>query len=284
MEIIVGKTAGFCFGVKNAVTRATEKLESNKEVYCLGELVHNRQVTEELEKKGMHFIDNIDDAKDLMIIRTHGVEESIYDRAKIKKIELVDLTCPKVLHIHNIVNEYAKKDYYIILIGKKEHPEVIGTKSYCGDSYSIIEDENNIQGTIEHFKKSGKKQVLIIAQTTFSMEKFRKFVESILNEVGKNNVVVKNTICNATRERQEETKEIAQKVDAMIILGGKNSSNSNKLYELAKEHCKKVYFVETANDLNIDDFKEFNSIGIMAGASTPQESINKTVEKLKEMC
>ena len=284
MEIIVGKTAGFCFGVKNAVTKATEQIEDNQDVCCLGELVHNRQVTEDLEKKGMHFINNINEATRIMIIRSHGVEKNIYEQARIKNIKLIDLTCPKVLNIHNTVEEYAKKEYYIFLIGKKSHPEIIGTKSFCGKFYNVIEGENEIQEAIEQYKKSGKKQLLIVSQTTINLEIFAKYVEEILEQLDSKNVVVKNTICNATRERQEETKRIAQSVDAMIIVGGKNSSNSNKLYEITKKYCKKVSFVETVKDLNINEFKEVERVGIMAGASTPQESINKIVEKLKEMC
>ena len=154
MEIIIGKTAGFCFGVKNAVTKAEEALEQNEEIYCLGELVHNKQVTERLTQKGMHFIDNITEAKGKTVIRSHGVEKKTYKQAENIKIDLIDLTCPKVLHIHNIAEEYAKKGFYIILTGDENHPEMLGTASFCGDHYYILEDEENIEKAIDEFKKS----------------------------------------------------------------------------------------------------------------------------------
>ena len=281
MEIIVGKTAGFCFGVKNAVTKAQEELNKQNNVYCLGELVHNRQVTEDLIKKGMHFIDSVNEAENSVIIRSHGVSKQTYNQLKEKKLNVIDLTCPKVLYIHNIAEEYAKKGYFIILVGKKEHPEIIGTISFCGEDSLIVEDENQIDSAIEAYKKSMKNNLLIIAQTTFSMEKFNIIVDKISKKVS--NLEVKNTICNATKERQEETERIAKTVDKMIIVGGKHSSNSNKLYEIAKKHCKSVYFVETESEIEVKDFKQIEKIGIMAGASTPQESIQKIVEKIRKV-
>lgn len=290
MEIIIGKTAGFCFGVKNAVTKAEEALEQNEEIYCLGELVHNKQVTEKLTQKGMHFIDNITEAKGKTVIRSHGVEKKTYKQAENIKIDLIDLTCPKVLHIHNIAEEYAKKGFYIILTGDENHPEMLGTASFCGDHYYILEDEENIEKAIDEFKKSKLNNVLLISQTTYSLEKFEKIAEKLQKEIPCIEII--NTICNATKMRQEETEQMAKDVDIMIIVGGKHSSNSNKLYELAKKHCNNVLFVETADELNIKrefiggknhENKPSVRIGIMAGASTPEESIVKVVEKLKEM-
>ena len=289
MEIIIGKTAGFCFGVKNAVTKAEEALEQNEEIYCLGELVHNKQVTERLTQKGMHFIDNITEAKGKTVIRSHGVEKKTYKQAENIKIDLIDLTCPKVLHIHNIAEEYAKKGFYIILTGDENHPEMLGTASFCGDHYYILEDEENIEKAIDEFKKSKLNNVLLISQTTYSLEKFEKIAEKLQKEIPSIEII--NTICNATKMRQEET-EMAKDVDIMIIVGGKHSSNSNKLYELAKKYCNNVLFVETASELNKKQIvaeKENREnepsvrIGIMAGASTPKESIDKVVEKIKEM-
>ena len=290
MEIIIGKTAGFCFGVKNAVTKAEEALEQNEELYCLGELVHNKQVIEKLTQKGMHFINDITEAKGKTVIRTHGVEEKIYKQAENMKIELIDLTCPKVLHIHNIAEEYAKKGFYIILTGDENHPEMLGTASFCGEHYYILEDEENIEKAIEELKKSKLSNVLLISQTTYSLEKFEKIADTLQKEIP--NIEVVNTICNATKMRQEETEQVAKDVDIMIIVGGKHSSNSNKLYELAKKYCGNVLFVETAEEIKLKSlhsdkeiFKNEPSvrIGIMAGASTPKESIDKVVEKIKEM-
>ena len=206
------------------------------------------------------------------------------------KIDLIDLTCPKVLHIHNIAEEYAKKGFYIILTGDENHPEMLGTASFCGDHYYILEDEENIEKAIDEFKKSKLNNVLLISQTTYSLEKFEKIAEKLQKEIPSIEII--NTICNATKMRQEETEQMAKDVDIMIIVGGKHSSNSNKLYELAKKYCNNVLFVETASELNKKQIvaeKENREnepsvrIGIMAGASTPKESIDKVVEKIKEM-
>lgn len=284
MKIIIGKTAGFCFGVKNAVTKTVEELNKNSTIYCLGELVHNKQVTEELTKKGANFIENLEQANGKVIIRSHGVQKQIYEKAKEMNLELVDLTCPKVLHIHKIAEDYAKKGYYIFIVGKAEHPEMIGTISFCGDNYFVIEKEDEVLNAINSFKESNTKNALIISQTTFSLEKFNNIVDIIKQNIKQDNLEIKNTICTATKQRQEETIEMAKQVDCMIIVGGKHSSNSNKLYELAKKYCNNVLFVETEKEIDVNDIKNSNIVGIMAGASTPEESIQKVVEKLEKIC
>jgi len=283
MEIIIGKTAGFCFGVKNAVTKTEEELNKNGSIYCLGELVHNNQVTEELTAKGVKFIEDIEDAKDKVIIRSHGVQKQIYEKAKLLKLNIVDLTCPKVLQIHKIAEEYSKQGYFIFIIGKQEHPEMIGTVSFCGDNYCILEKEEQVGKVLEKFEQTNIEKAIIISQTTFSLEKFNKIVEKIKNNISPDRLEIKNTICAATKQRQEETAEIAKNVDCMIIVGAKHSSNSNKLYELSKTYCQNVMFVETEEEVDSNIIKKCSKIGIMAGASTPQKSIQKVVEKLKEV-
>jgi len=283
MQIIIGKTAGFCFGVKNAVSKTVEELDKTGSIYCLGELVHNNQVTEELTAKGVKFIENIDEAKDKVIIRSHGVQKQIYEKANKLNLQLVDLTCPKVLQIHKIAEEYVKQGYFIFIIGKEKHPEMIGTVSFCGDNYYVVESEGKVSQAIERFKETNIEKALIISQTTFSLEKFNNIVEKIKSDIEPNRLEIKNTICTATKQRQEETAEIAKNVDCMIIVGGKHSSNSNKLYELSKIYCKNVLFVETEAELDVSAIKKYNKIGIMAGASTPQISIQKIVEKLEKV-
>ena len=284
MQIIIGKTAGFCFGVKNAVTKTEEELNKSHKAYCLGELVHNNQVTEELTSKGVKFIDNIEEAQNSVIIRSHGVEKQIYQKAKELNLEVIDLTCPKVLNIHKIAEEYSNNGYYIFLVGKKEHPEMIGTVSFCGDNYFVIENEEKVLEAIKQFNNSNKENILVIAQTTFSLEKFNKISKKISENIEPKNLEIKNTICLATKQRQEETEEIAKKVNAMIIVGSKHSSNSTKLYELAGKYCKNVMFVETENELDTNRIKPEYIVGVMAGASTPQKSIQKVVEKLEKIC
>ena len=314
MQIIIGKNAGFCYGVNNAVTKTIETLlgedkNCNEEVYCLGELVHNKQVVEKLERRGLTVIETVEelekvrkgnDQKQKVIIRAHGVSPMIYQRLKELKCEIIDLTCPNVLVTHKMVEEFSNQEFYIFLIGKKTHPEVIGTYGFC-KSASIIETIEEVEEAISNYKNSGKKALFILAQTTFSMIKFDEIVQLIQEKFendekideSKNNLVIKNTICNATQIRQEETEKISKQVDYMIIVGGKNSSNTRKLYDIAKKNCEDSICVETAEELPIEEIrdkkeeklKSLNAtertfkIGIMAGASTPKESIEdvKTV-------
>ena len=285
MEIIVGKTAGFCYGVKRAVDGAKEELKQNETLYGLGEIVHNQEVVKELENLGMHFFENIEDANGKTIIRAHGIPKQMYEQARKKQIELIDYTCPKVLKIHQIAEEYANKGYYIFLLGNKKHPEIIGTLSYCGENKFIIEKEDDTIKALEALEKSGIKNVLVISQTTYSLEKFYIIEEFIKNEIPRNiKVVIKNTICQATEIRQKETEEMAKKVDCMIVIGGKNSSNTKKLYEIAIQYCKIVLLIENETELALhNNIKANNKVGIMAGASTPRESIEKVIEKLKKV-
>ncbi len=282
MEIIIGKTAGFCFGVKKAIDNTIEELDKNKKVYCLGELVHNKQVTEELMLKGVNFIDNIEKAENKVIIRAHGVPVSVYEKANDLQLELKDLTCPKVLAIHKLAIKYSGENYYIFLVGQKTHPETIGTISFCGENSSIIETIDDIKIEVKKFEKTKLKKAVILAQTTISLDKFNNIVEELKRHI--ENIEVKNTICTSTKLRQEETEEISKKVDVMIIVGGKHSSNSNKLYEISKKNCKKVFFVETKEELELEKIKNAKSIGIMAGASTPEKSINEIVDIIKKTC
>lgn len=282
MEIIIGKNAGFCFGVKNAVDNTIEELNDKKEVYCLGELVHNKQVTNELISKGAIFINDIEEAKNKAIIRAHGVSVDVYEKAKEMHIELKDLTCPKVLAIHKLAIKYSNENYYIFLVGQKTHPETIGTISFCGKNSSIIEDVGDVENEVKKFKKSNLENAVVLAQTTISLEKFNNIVESLKKHI--ENILVRNTICASTRLRQEETKEIAKKVECMIIVGGKHSSNTTKLYEISNEYCKNTFFVENSEELDIKKIKSFKSFGIMAGASTPQKSIDEVVDIIKKTC
>lgn len=308
MEIIIGKTSGFCYGVKNAVEQTRKQLKeyltedkaSQEIIYCLGELVHNRQVIENLEKQGMQVIEKLEDVPEpqgkKVIIRAHGVPKTIYEKAKELGICLIDLSCPNVLAIHKIAQNYQEQDFYLFYIGEQKHPESIGTISFCGENVSIIENLEQVEEAMQKLAQSGKKHLLLFAQTTFSLEKFEKIVENVQNrlkqkalEENENSqieVVVKNTICNATKLRQEETEKIASEVDAMIIIGGKNSANTKKLFDIASTHCKKAYGIETKQDLSkqdIEQLKTCKKVGIMAGASTPQESVEEVVGLLESL-
>lgn len=283
MEIIVGKTAGFCYGVKRAVDGAKEETSKSKRVYCLGEIVHNKQVVEELANAGVTFISNIEEARGKTIIRAHGVETNIYERAKKLNIKLIDYTCPNVLKIHKIANEYSKNGYFIFLCGSKKHPENIGTISHCGNNYFVIEKEDETFKALQYFKKSKLQKLLLISQTTYSLEKFYVIEEIIKNELENDKeIVIKNTICKATELRQKETEEISNKVDYMIIIGGTNSSNTKKLFDIAKSNCNNSICIETAKELNLQEIIKYKKIGIMAGASTPKKSIEEVYEILRK--
>lgn len=284
MEIILGKRSGFCYGVQNAVDKATEEtIKAKQSIYCLGELVHNKTVTNDLENKGLVFIEDINKTKGRTIIRAHGIAKEVYEAAKKLDIDLVDLTCPNVLKLHKIAEEYNEKGYYIFLIGKKNHPETIGTISFCGNNSKIISDLEDIQQAITDFNKTNLKNILIISQTTYSLKLFDDIVEKISKDISRDiNLEVKNTICLATELRQKETEEISKQVELMIVIGGKNSSNTTKLYEICLKNCKNVIHIEDENELDVQAVSKYNKIGIVAGASTPRSSIENVIKLLKK--
>lgn len=284
MEVIWGKKAGFCPGVRNTVVKAKRIISRKKETYCLGQLVHNPQVVEKLEKKGMKVVNNIMDVPnhESLIIRAHGTTKETYEKAKEKNINLIDLTCPKVLAIHKQVEKYAEQGYYIILIAEKGHPETIGTFSFCGENAGIIQNLEDINTIVEDIIKKDIRNITIFSQTTFAMYKFEQFINIIKIKIPKNsNIEINKTICDSTKLRQIETEEIAHQVELMIIIGGKKSANTNKLYDISIRECNNAMLVETMDDLYLNYIKRFKKVGVMAGASTPQEMIDEIVEILK---
>jgi len=284
VEIIVGKTAGFCGGVKRSILESEKLLESNKKIYCLGELVHNKQVIDRLRQEGIIFVDRIEEVPDgfEVIFRAHGVPKVLYEEAINEHIVYHDLTCPKVLKIHELAEELVNNDYYVILIAQKDHPETIGTISYCNHDSKIISCKEDIDDVISYVKKRKYKKIAILSQTTFSLRLFNEICESLKIKLKDVTWDVRNTICAATARRQQETEKLASKVEAMIVIGGKNSSNTKKLYEVAKLGCVNSFIVETYKDL-VGDFRKFTKIGVMAGASTPEKSITDIVDYLKSL-
>lgn len=284
MEIILGKNSGFCFGVKNAIEGTENELaKNNTEVYCLGEIIHNEEVINNLKSKGLKIVDSINEVNNKVIIRAHGVPKEVYETAKSKNIKLLDFTCPFVLNIHKQVINYSKNNYFIFLLGIKNHPETIGTISFCGNNSCLIENFNDIKYAINKFNSSNLKNLLIISQTTFSVSLFNDIVNKIKSEITSNiNLEVKNTICNTTSIRQKEAEEISKKVDLMIIIGGKQSSNTKKLYEIALKNCSNTLLIQNYKDININVFQNIKKVGIIAGASTPQYIINDVVSFCKK--
>lgn len=276
MEVIVGKLAGFCPGVTNTISKAEEVLKENGTIYCLGQIVHNGQVVKSLEEKGMITINSIEDAPDgsKVIFRAHGEAEIIYNRAKEKNLEVFDLTCGKVKSIHNKIINYRDKAF-IIILGNPEHPEVIGTKGFAGANSFVVSSEDDILDAYMEYEKTCLGLVYIVAQTTFSSIHFDVLSEEIKKNFHEVDCVIDKTICMATEQRQRETKELSKIVNKMIIIGGKHSANTVELAKVSEENCENVYLVETVNDLKDVVFLETDKVGVMAGASTPNESIEE---------
>lgn len=303
-KVTLAKTAGFCFGVQRAVEMVYTEADKGKKVVTLGPIIHNEQVVSDLEKRGVSVIDETalaDESVDLsgatVVIRSHGVSKSVYEKLRQKRCEIVDSTCPFVKKIHDTVQEYAAQGYDIVIVGSREHPEVQGILGWClppgkknpertdagNEVFGNEGLENEVLGTVveteaemEAFYPSNReKKVCVVAQTTFNYKKFKDLVE-IISKKGYDIIAV-NTICNATAERQQEASELAARSDAMIVIGGKNSSNSRKLFEISKNQCENTYFIQTLEDLDITCIESSASLGITAGASTPKNIIQEVL-------
>lgn len=288
MEIIVGKLAGFCRGVTVAVESTEKLLKEKNKIYCLGELAHNKQVMENLEKSGLIVIDNLSDVENgsEVIFRAHGMPKSAYEEAEKRNIDIYDYTCVRVKLIHNQVEEACNEGKYIFLLGDKKHPEIIGTKGFADENkIYVIQTEEDIEDAISSLENSGIKKLYIAAQTTYSVKAFKEITEEIKKRLEKENISIEinNSICEATELRQKETEELSKVVDYMIIVGGKNSSNTKKLYEISERNCKNAIHIETKEELKNIDFKPCKKIGIMAGASTPKSSIEGVREYLESL-
>ncbi len=284
MEIKVGTLAGFCYGVKRAITEATEIAGNNEKIYCIGEIVHNPQVVKRLKEKGIIFVEEIEEVPDNsnVIFRAHGMPKETYIEAKKRNIKVFDLTCPNVEKLHKKVLE-MKNDYFIILLGKVGHAENISTISFAGENSFILESQDDIIDCYKKYEKTSLGKVYILAQTTYNFKKFDKVIEELKENFCEAEIVVDNTICNATELRQNEVEKLSKEFPKMIIIGGKNSSNTAKLVEISKKFCKNVYSIETKEELDEKEFNSNDRVGIMAGASTPYESIKEVVEFLEKI-
>ncbi|MFG6393588.1 MAG: 4-hydroxy-3-methylbut-2-enyl diphosphate reductase [Lachnospiraceae bacterium] len=274
-EVKVAKSAGFCFGVKRAVNMAYEEAAKGGMVYTLGPLIHNEQVVSGLRDMGVQVIENIKDLKPsgngstTIIIRSHGVSKEIIEKLKGKNVNIVDATCPFVSKIHHIVEEKYNEGFHIIVTGDAKHPEVQGVCGWCGGSADVI-------GSVEEARKyshNKDKKLCVVSQTTFNYKKFQDIVDILVKK--RYDILVMNTICNATEERQTEAGTIARQSDAMLVIGGKHSSNTQKLFEICKGACPDTYFIQTLDDLDLKKLQSFRSVGITAGASTPNNIIKE---------
>ena len=279
MEVTVAKSAGFCFGVKRAVEKVYEQIGKGKKIYTYGPIIHNGEVVRDLEKKGVMVINGKEELKRVtegtVVIRSHGVAKEIYEAIEAQGLECVDATCPFVKRIHNIAEKESGAGKRLIIIGNPGHPEVEGIRGWAASDAVVIESEEEAKSFAEDEKNLAFKdqEWFIVSQTTFNYNKFKELVEIFLKR-GYNGIVV-NTICNATEERQTEARQIASQVGSMIVIGDAHSSNSRKLYDICKEECEATYFIQTLDDLHLELPKAASSVGITAGASTPNNIIEE---------
>ena len=281
-EIIVAKTAGFCFGVNRAIKLTEELADAGKRVCTLGPIIHNNQMVAMLEEKGVRTAENENDRKEneIMVIRSHGVTPDILAVAE-KNGEVVDATCPYVSNIHKIVQKAYEEQSEIIIVGDKNHPEVIGISGWCNNKCYIVSGDEELKKLLEKVDYFSKKKITVVAQTTFNAEEWRK-CQKTFKKVCTNSIIF-DTICKATSLRQQEASELAKKCDAMIVIGGKHSSNTLKLAEVCSASCEKVYHIETAAELPINELKDVVKIGVTAGASTPSAIIKEVLIIMSEM-
>ena len=274
MEIKLAKTAGFCFGVHRAVDTVYEQIkEGTAPIYTYGPIVHNETVVKELEAQGVQVLNTKEELSGLkegtVIIRAHGVGKEIYDLLESKAINLVDATCPFVRKIHHIVQKEEANGRKILIIGNARHPEVEGIRGWCSASSYVVESVEEAQ----NFTIDPKEKLCIVSQTTFNYKKFKDMVE-IISKKGYD-IIVLNTICSATEERQTEARQIASEADAMIVIGGSHSSNTQKLFEICKKECENTYHIQELDDLDLKTLQSIRCVGITAGASTPKKIIEE---------
>ena len=289
MKVIRAKSAGFCFGVKRAVETVYEQVDKEKEkqIYTYGPIIHNAEVIKDMERNGVKVLyseEELDALTDgLVIIRSHGVPKRICDKLAEKGIKYVDATCPFVKRIHNIVQEESNKGKEISIIGDPEHPEVQGIRGWVEGKAYIIQTQEEMLRFLEKYESNentvGKHPICVVAQTTFNYKKFKDLVEIISEK--RYDINVLNTICNATKERQTEARSIAEEVEAMIVVGDKHSSNTQKLFEICKKACNNTYYIQTLGDLDMNQLRSVETVGITAGASTPNNIIEEVQNNVR---
>lgn len=279
-KIILAETAGFCFGVDRAVNLVYSLVNDGKKVCTLGPIIHNAQLVGDLEQRGVKIIDSIDECPDgyTVVVRTHGVEKSVIDDIENKNIDYVDATCPFVKKIHRIVKKFDSS-VPVLVAGDVNHPEVIGIRSYCNGKSFVFKNDEELQKILQKYHNDKNKKIICVSQTTFSLEEWKK-CEKIIKKVC-TNCEIFDTICNATADRQNEAYEISKKSDAMIVIGGRHSSNTCKLRDVSSAHCRS-FLIETADELKSIDLSPYNVIGVTAGASTPSVIIKEVLKSMSE--
>ena len=282
MLITLAKTAGFCFGVNRAVNMLYDLVNDGVNVCTLGPIIHNPQVIEDLQNHGVNIIDNIEEAeKDKkVVIRTHGVERDILEYCDENKLDYIDATCPFVKKIHKIVQKNSTENLPVLIAGDKKHPEVVGIKSYCAGECYVFNSAIELENIFNEHSFNSKKPFIVVSQTTFSIKEWKKCVKKI--NLHYTNAIIFDTICSATEERQAEALLLSQKNDMMIIVGGRTSSNTAKLKAVCEPNCP-TYLIETAKELLDIAFCDVQSIGVTAGASTPDSIIKEVLKTMSEI-
>ncbi len=291
MQVILADKAGFCFGVSRAVDMVYREIGSETApVYTFGPIIHNEEVIADLKQRGVRVISTPEEAHALpagtVILRSHGVSRAVQEAIAASGQHLVDATCPFVRKIHDIVEEFSEKGYFIVIIGSADHPEVEGIVGWARPGGSAVVAT---EADAEDLNLAGHAKICIVAQTTFPHKKFQDIVEIIRGKAyykecttaENSDFVVYNTICSATQERQESARELSRRADAMIVIGGANSSNTQKLYEICSENCSNTYFIQKKEDLKDMDLSRFDCVGITAGASTPNNIIEEVQEYVR---
>lgn len=281
MKITLAKTAGFCFGVNRAVNMLFDLVSDGVNVCTLGPIIHNPQVVADLENKGVNIIDDITDASDCkkVVIRTHGVEQSILKYCENHSLDYIDATCPYVKKIHKIVQNNSTEDLPVLIAGDKNHPEVIGIKSYCNGDCFVFNSAEELEEIFKGNKFNDEKPFVVVSQTTFSTKEWKKCVKKI--KILYTNAIIFDTICSATEKRQAEALLLSKENDAMIIIGGRTSSNTAKLKAVCEPNCP-TYLIETAEELQDIALCDVQSIGVTAGASTPDSIIKEVIKTMSE--
>jgi len=277
MEVIIAKSAGFCMGVRRAVNTVMELASEKKaeQISVLGPLIHNRQVNEMLQNKHVHIAHSLDDiSSGICVIRTHGISPQKREQLKQKKVNICDATCPRVLEVQKVIERHALKGYFIVIVGDKGHAEVEGLLGFTGGNGIVIDSFEKL-GQIP----AGVSKVCAVAQTTQNHEGFKAIAAALEKRYPE--CVVFDTICGSTSERQKEVIEMSGSVDAIVIVGGKESANTMRLYEIARSSGKPAFHVETEEDLDPAQFTGFRKVGVSAGASTPNMIVHKVAKLLE---
>ena len=282
MKITVAKSAGLCFGVNRAINIVEELLDEGKSVFTLGPIIHNPQKVREFEERGVKIAETPQDVDEnsVLVIRAHGIPESTENEIKSMNLDYRDATCPFVKKIHNIVLQHSKLCDIILIAGNKNHPEVQGIIGYCHSEYYTFLNSNDLERILKESPHLHEKSVCVVAQTTFDVAEWKKSLE-ILKKLC-TNLKIYGTICNATSVRQSEAEILASQSDLMLVIGGKHSSNTNKLFDICKSKCEETYLIETADELPKSALKKACRAGVTAGASTPASIIKEVLQTMTE--